>query len=83
MSLLEAVQPDSGISEPEILSLQAELRRRFAGVGCMARAGDLALLFPGTQPESVEEALHRLCEDGAVEVDCLSDGTLVFHFPRR
>ena len=85
MSLLEAIQLDetreAGVAA--VRSAQIELKRRFAGVGCMARATDLALLFPSLEAECVEEALHQLCQEGVVEIDCLSDGTLAFHFPRR
>jgi hypothetical protein len=62
----------------------AELKRRFAAVGgCMARAADFARLLTGHPAAAVEEALHRLWDEGQVEMHCLSDGCCVFHFPPR
>jgi len=60
----------------------AELRQRFVGLGCTARAVDFASLLPTLRPEYVEEALHRLAQEGTADLDVLSDGALVFHFPR-
>lgn len=59
-----------------------ELRTRFVGRGCMARAADFPALLPEFAPEDVEEALHLLAEQRAADLHFLSDGTLVFFFPR-
>jgi hypothetical protein len=68
--------------EVEILRARSELQRRFGtGGGCAARAMDFALLLPGLPVETVEEALHRLADEGVVRMHCLSDGALAFHFP--
>lgn len=68
--------------EVEIVRARSELQRRFAsGGGCAARAADFARLLPGLSAESVEEALHRLADEGAVRIHCLSDGAFAFHFP--
>jgi hypothetical protein len=70
------------VSEDEVLRAREELRRRFLGIGgCMARSTSFARLLTAFPPASVEEALHRLWEEGAVEMHCLSDGSLAFHFP--
>lgn len=74
----------SGGREAEVTRVKAELTRRFSGAGgSIARASAFAALFPGVAPALVEEALHRLWEDGLVESYCLSDGALAFHFPLR
>ena len=74
----------SGVLEGDISHIEAELSRRFAGVGgAMARASSFAVLFPSTPPHLVEEALHRLWEQGLVESYCLADGALAYHFPAR
>jgi Mn-dependent DtxR family transcriptional regulator len=68
--------------ELDILRARSELQRRFAtGSGCAARAVDYARLLSGVSAESVEEALHRLADEGVVRMHCLSDGALAFHFP--
>ena len=68
--------------EVEVLRARSELRRRFAtGGGCAARAGDFACMLPGLSPDSVEEALHRLADEGFVRMHCLADGAFAFHFP--
>jgi hypothetical protein len=71
------------VAQAEVERLQVELKRRFAGGGCIARVPDIARLFPPAQAGSVEEALYRLCEEGVGEMDCLRDGALIVHFPRR
>ena len=78
--------------------VQAALRQRFEGCGCVARAAALALLpldgLPSTSAkagaktfhaalELVDEALYRLWEQGIVESHCLADGSLAYQFPRR
>lgn len=60
-----------------------ELRRRFAGVGCVARPREYAGLLNDAAGELVLEALRRLADEGVAELECLADGSLVFHFPRR
>jgi Mn-dependent DtxR family transcriptional regulator len=70
-------------SEETIRRAEAELRRRFASGGCMARAADFARLLTGFSAESADEALHRLWKQGFVEMECLSDGSIAYHFPRR
>lgn len=68
--------------ELDILRARSELQRRFAtGSGCAARSAEFARLLPGLPSESVEEALHRLADEGVVRMHCLSDGALAFHFP--
>ena len=68
--------------EVEVLRARSELQRRFAsGGGCAARAGDFARMLPGLSAGSVEEALHRLADEGSVRMHCLSDGAFAFHFP--
>jgi len=68
--------------ELEILRARSELQRRFGtGGGCAARARDFARLLPGLPPDTVEEALHRLADEGAVRIFCLADGAFAFHFP--
>jgi hypothetical protein len=69
--------------ETIIQSVASELKRRFERTGCMARIGDFAQLFPRSPLGAVNEALHRLCEEQVAEINCLSDGGLVFQFPRR
>ena len=84
MAKVKYVEPEAPaeICESEVLKAQEDLRRRFAkGGGCMARSADFARLYPGTGPEWVDEALHRLAEEGAVQMRCLPDGSFVFHFP--
>ncbi|MGV3724273.1 MAG: hypothetical protein ACO1SX_25545 [Actinomycetota bacterium] len=49
----------------------------------MARGESFAALFPAVASEHVEEALHRLWEEGVVESYCLVDGALAYHFPPR
>lgn len=61
----------------------ADLKGRFAGSGCVARPADYARLFPGVPTEIIEQALHRLCEEGVAQLKCLSGGDLAFFFPRR
>jgi hypothetical protein len=68
--------------ELDILRTRSELQRRFgSGSGCAARAADFARLLPNVPSETVEEALHRLADEGVVGMHCLSDGALAFHFP--
>jgi hypothetical protein len=74
-----AVEADETI----IQSVASELKRRFERTGCMARIADFAQLFPRSPVGAVTEALHRLCEEQVAEINCLSDGGLVFQFPRR
>lgn len=84
--VIEEVRPAPGRSATDcaIDRLRAELARRFtAGSACVARADDFALLIPGSAPEHVEEALHRLVDDGRAEMFSLADGSLAFHFPPR
>lgn len=69
--------------EETIERARAELQRRFTSGGCMARALDFARLLPSFSAESVDEALHRLWKQGAVEMECLSDGSIAYSFPRR
>lgn len=67
--------------EVEVLRARSELKRRFgSGGGCAARATDFARLLSGYSPESVEEALHRLTDEGSVRLHCLSNGEMAFHF---
>lgn len=74
----------SGDAENQVVRIKAELGRRFAGVGgAMARGCSFAALFPSVASEHVEEALHRLWEEGVVESYCLGDGALAYHFPPR
>lgn len=68
--------------EIEVLRARSELQRRFGtGSGCAARASDFARLMPGLPVDTVEEALHRLADEGVIRMHCLSDGALAFHFP--
>ena len=69
--------------ESQVLAAQAELKRRFGGIGCLARTSDFLRLFPGVDAAAVEEALHSLCDEGIAELECLGDGSFAFHFPRR
>jgi hypothetical protein len=70
------------ICEAEVLKAQDDLRRRFAkSGGCMARSDDFARLYPSIEPQWVDEALHRLAEEGIAQMQCLPDGSFVFHFP--
>lgn len=71
------------LPEETIQSALAELQRRFASGGCMARALDFGRLLPSFSAGSVDEALHRLWKQGAVEMECLSDGSIAYSFPRR
>lgn len=74
----------AAFAEAEISHIQAELRRRFAGVGgAMLRASSFALLFPSVPPQHVEEALRRLLQEGIAESRCLADGVSAYHFPPR
>ncbi len=72
-----------GLGDGEVAAVEAELRRRFRGLGCLARTADFARLFPSQPHQAVEEALHRLCDHGVAEMDCLADGSLAFYFPRH
>ncbi|MCC2670634.1 MAG: hypothetical protein K0Q72_3105 [Armatimonadetes bacterium] len=84
MNVDEESNRASGVAESEIARIEAELARRFGGVGgAMARASSFAVLFPSAPPQYVEEALHRLWEQGVVESYCLADGALAYHFPPR
>lgn len=69
--------------ETAIQSVASELKRRFERSGSMARVQEFANLFPRSTASAVTEALHRLCEEQVAEINCLSDGGLVFQFPRR
>jgi hypothetical protein len=74
----------SGDAEGQVVRIKAELARRFAGVGgAMARSSGFAALFPSVAAEHVEEALHRLREEGTAESYCLADGALAYYFPPR
>ena len=81
---LRGTMPAAELAEADIERAQSELKRRFSSIGgCVARAADYARLLAGSSPEAVEEALHRLWDEGTVEMHCLSDGAFVFHFPPR
>lgn len=71
-----------GLVETEVVRIQAELLRRFAGAGgAMARADSFAALFPAAPFVHVEEALYRLWQEGLAESHCLADGMLAYYFP--
>jgi hypothetical protein len=68
-------------AELEVLRARTELQRRFgAGGGCAARATEFARLIPALSSDAVEEALHRLADEGQVQMHCLSNGDFAFHF---
>lgn len=84
MQVNEQRHSNAAVVEAEITRIQAELVRRFAGVGgAMARADSFAALFPSVPHPHVEEALYRLWQEGVAESHCLADGVLAYYFPSR
>ncbi len=74
----------SDLSEAEVARALGELGRRFTtGGGCIGSAAVFALLLPDVPPACVDEALHRLCEQGTAEMCGLADGSVVFRFAPR
>lgn len=83
MSEVAQITPVQQGPEAEIARVQAELMRRFAGSGCVARSRDFARLIVPLPSEEADEALYRLCDEGVAEMEYLSDGASVLYFPRR
>ncbi len=79
-----ALAPNSHPDSGAIHRAKSELVRRFASVGgCSARPEDFARVLPDLPEPQVQEALHQLVDEGAAEIDCLSDGSVIFVFPRQ
>ena len=79
-----AVAPGSSPEPGTINRAKSELVRRFASVGgCVARPEDFARVLTDLPEAHVQEALHQLVDEGAAEIDCLSDGSVIFVFPRQ
>jgi hypothetical protein len=81
---IERKRQRSGEAAPGAAQARDELLQRFGALGGVtARSIDLALVMPDYTLEVVEQALRELVEAGMVERALLSDGTAIFHFPRR